>query len=122
VKWRDPRRKLGDWSDYNGNEKEDHGNFGDRPDQWAVQSFEEPDEIVILVLLSGVPGMVLGIEALDAKHIIGGGDIGKQGCNDECDADNVEPAGLRCGNAGLRPRDMNRPGKGQSPWQQPSQV
>lgn len=57
--------------------------------------------------------MVLGLEMLDTEHIIGGGDVRKQGCNDECDAHNVKPAGFWCRDACLTPRDTNGPREGQ---------
>jgi hypothetical protein len=71
VKWGNARRQPDDWSEYNGNKKEDQCKFGNRPDEWAVHSLVKPDEIVVWGLLSGVAGIVLGIKVLDAKHIIG---------------------------------------------------
>ncbi len=110
MKWGNARGQPDDWSEYNRNKEEDQCKFGNRPDQWAVHGLVKPDEIVVWGLLSGVARIVLGIEVLDAEHIICGGDIGKQRCNDECNAYDVEATGFCGRDACLTERDANRPG------------
>jgi hypothetical protein len=110
VKWGNARRQPNYWGKDNGNKKEDQRKFGNGPDQWAVHGRVKPNEIVVRGLLSGVAGTVLGIEVLDTKHVISGGYVGEKGCNDECNADNVEPARFGDRDGSLTKRDADRPG------------
>ena len=111
MQWRHALDQPHDWSQYNGDEREDQRNLADATDQRTVGRLIQPHQIVVLSLLGGVPGIVLGLEVLDAEHIIGGRDVRKQGCNNEPDADHVKPARFWCRSAGLPQSDSDRPGK-----------
>lgn len=110
MQWSNARRQPGNWSEYYRNEKKDQHKRGNRPDQWAVHGLVKPDQIVVLGLLSGVAGIMLRIKVFDAKHIIGSGDVREKRCNNQRNADNVEPAALGRCIAGLTKRDTDRPG------------
>jgi hypothetical protein len=84
-----------DWSEYKRDEKEDQRHVADGADQRTVGSFVQPHQIIVLTLPARVAGIVLRFEVLYAEHVVGSGDIRKQGCDDECDPDNVKPAGFR---------------------------
>lgn len=94
MQWSNALDQRSDWSEYDRDEKEDERNLADTADQRTVGGLIQPHQIIIWGLLGGVARTVLGLEVLDAEHIVSSGDVWKQGCDDERDADNVEPAGL----------------------------
>lgn len=112
VHWGNALDQPRDWSEYDGDEKEDQRHFADAADQWAVGGLIEPHQIVVLSLLGGVAGIVLRFEVFNAEHIIGSGDVREQGCDDKSDADNVKPAGFRRRDVRLT-GDTNGPDEGQ---------
>jgi hypothetical protein len=91
MQWGNALDQPRGWSEYDGDEKQDQRHLADGADEWSISGLVQPHEIVILSLLAGVAGIVLRFKMLYAQHIIGSGDVRKQGCDDESGADNVKP-------------------------------
>jgi len=117
-----PLHQPCDWSEYKRDEKKDQRHLAHGADQRTVGRLVQPHQVVVLTLPARVPGILLRFKVLYAEHVVGSGDIRKEGCDDECDPDDVKPAGFWRSDVGLTPGDANRPDKSHPAQEQPRQV
>ncbi len=109
MKRGNPVDQSNDWRKYEEDEEQDQRDLANGADQWTIHGLVEAHKAVILGLFAGMTGIVLGLKVLDTEHVVRCGDIGKQGCNDERNANDVKPSGFsRMATAGA-----NGAGKGQ---------